>query len=46
MSITIDQNLIGFGSQTSELQLVMCEMSKSLNSARTGLWPNGPALMA
>ena len=46
MSITIDQNLIGFGSQTSELQLFMCETSKSLHSAITGLRPAGPAPMA
>ena len=46
MSITIDQNLIGFGSQTSELQLVMCETSKSLHLARTCLRPAGPAPMA
>ena len=46
MSKTIDQNLIGFGSQTLELELIMCEMSKSLNSARTGLGPAGPAPMA
>ena len=46
MSITIDQNLIGFGSQTSELQLFMCETSKSLHSAITGLRPAGPAKMA
>ena len=46
MSITIDQNLIGFGSQTSELQLVMCETSKSLHSAITGLRPAGPAPIA
>ena len=45
MSITIDQNLIGFGSQTLELQLVMRETSKSLHSAITGLRPAGPAPM-
>ena len=46
MSITIDQNLTGFGLQTSELQLVMCETSKSLHSARIGLRPASPAAMA
>ena len=46
MSTTIDQNLIGFGSQTSELQLFMCETSKSLHLARTCLRPAGPAPMA
>ena len=46
MSTTIDQNLIGFGSQTLELQLVMCETSKSLHLARTCLRPAGPAPMA
>ena len=46
MCTTIDQNLIGFSSQTSELQLVMCEMSKSLHSAITGLRPAGPDPMA
>ena len=46
LSKTIDQNLIGFRQQTSELQLVKWDMSKNSNFAWTDLRPAGRAPMA